>query len=133
MIIGSLLAIVAAVAAGIAYFGQQYVGRKVREYWQQVVSANPDYISQLDVYEADEWELKRDDLELGDELGRGTFGKVCQVPYAFLHTDTFRWFAASAKTSHRCAESRSASVPSRRYRTPQVVPRDCASWWKPVS
>lgn len=74
-----MLVVIAVVSAAVGYFGQQYVGKKVREYWQQVISANPDYISQLDVYEADEWELKREDLELSEELGRGTFGKVCRI------------------------------------------------------
>lgn len=41
-----------------------------------VFSANPEYISQLEVYKADEWELKRDDVELIREIGRGTFGTV---------------------------------------------------------
>ncbi|KRZ35241.1 Insulin receptor [Trichinella pseudospiralis] len=38
--------------------------------------ANPEYISQLEVYKPDEWELKRGDIELLKEIGRGTFGTV---------------------------------------------------------
>ena len=60
----------------IYYFGSRYFGKKVREYVRQTISANPEYLSQLDVYETDEWELRREDIELDVEIGRGTFGKV---------------------------------------------------------
>ena len=60
----------------IYYFGNRYFGKKVREYVRQTISANPEYLSQLDVYQIDEWELRREDLELDGEIGRGTFGKV---------------------------------------------------------
>uniref|UniRef100_A0A914LJ91 Protein kinase domain-containing protein n=1 Tax=Meloidogyne incognita TaxID=6306 RepID=A0A914LJ91_MELIC len=51
-------------------------GKKVEEYWRQTISANPEYLSQMELYKADEWELKRDDIILEQEIGRGTFGKV---------------------------------------------------------
>jgi len=51
-------------------------GKKVEEYWRQTISANPEYLSQMELYKADEWELKRDEIILEDEIGRGTFGKV---------------------------------------------------------
>uniref|UniRef100_A0A914DG32 receptor protein-tyrosine kinase n=1 Tax=Acrobeloides nanus TaxID=290746 RepID=A0A914DG32_9BILA len=60
----------------IYYFASRYFGKKVREYVRQTISANPEYLSQLDVYQTDEWELRREDLELDVEIGRGTFGKV---------------------------------------------------------
>lgn len=43
---------------------------------RQTISANPEYLSQMDIYKADEWELRREDLILEAEIGRGTFGKV---------------------------------------------------------
>jgi tyrosine-protein kinase Fes/Fps len=30
----------------------------------------------MELYKADEWELKREDIILEEEIGRGTFGKV---------------------------------------------------------
>jgi hypothetical protein len=30
----------------------------------------------MELYKADEWELKREDIILENEIGRGTFGKV---------------------------------------------------------
>lgn len=45
--------------------------RKVPEN-PNVVSINPDYYS----YKPDEWEVPRENIELGRELGTGTFGKV---------------------------------------------------------
>jgi hypothetical protein len=30
----------------------------------------------MELYKADEWELKRDEIMLEEEIGRGTFGKV---------------------------------------------------------
>ncbi len=56
----------------------RHFGKKVREYLGQVISANPEYLSQLDVYKADEWELDRAEIKLNQEIGRGTFGKVWQ-------------------------------------------------------
>ncbi|VDN52411.1 unnamed protein product [Dracunculus medinensis] len=58
------------------YFSQKVFGEKVREYVRQQISANPEYLSQMDVYKPDEWELKRTDIVLEEEIGRGTFGKV---------------------------------------------------------
>lgn len=52
------------------------LNKKIREYWKQTISANPEYLSQLELYRADEWELKRDEINLESEIGRGTFGKV---------------------------------------------------------
>uniref|UniRef100_A0A5S6QCV7 Tyrosine-protein kinase receptor n=1 Tax=Trichuris muris TaxID=70415 RepID=A0A5S6QCV7_TRIMR len=50
--------------------------KKLPEYLLNVFSANPEYISQLEVYKPDEWELRREDIELINEIGRGTFGTV---------------------------------------------------------
>ncbi|VDK48131.1 unnamed protein product [Anisakis simplex] len=58
------------------YFLKKVFGKKVQEYARQQISANPEYLSQMDVYTADEWELKRSDIHLEEEIGRGTFGKV---------------------------------------------------------
>lgn len=43
-----------------------------------MISTCPDYISTLDIYKPDEWELNRDDIELLKEIGHGSFGKVFQ-------------------------------------------------------
>lgn len=61
---------------------------QVREYVRQQISANPEYLSQMDVYKPDEWELKRTDIVLEEEIGRGTFGKVC----LFLRTLLLSFF-----------------------------------------
>ncbi|PAV92164.1 hypothetical protein WR25_05330 isoform B [Diploscapter pachys] len=78
-IIFALLAILILLAAFglIAFYAiRRYYGGKVKEYATQLISANPEYLSQNEVYKADEWELKRSDLILEDEIGHGTFGKV---------------------------------------------------------
>ncbi|KAF7639540.1 hypothetical protein Mgra_00000869 [Meloidogyne graminicola] len=66
------------IISGIAlyYFINRMFGKKVEEYWRQTISANPEYLSQMELYKADEWELKREDIILEQEIGRGTFGKV---------------------------------------------------------
>uniref|UniRef100_A0AC34Q5S6 Receptor protein-tyrosine kinase n=1 Tax=Panagrolaimus sp. JU765 TaxID=591449 RepID=A0AC34Q5S6_9BILA len=75
-ILGSLLLILL-IAGFITYrYIRRHFGKKVQEYLRQTISANPEYLSQLDVYKADDWELKREDLTLHEEIGRGTFGKV---------------------------------------------------------
>uniref|UniRef100_A0A0R3S0M2 receptor protein-tyrosine kinase n=1 Tax=Elaeophora elaphi TaxID=1147741 RepID=A0A0R3S0M2_9BILA len=58
------------------YISRRILGEKVREYVRQQISANPEYLSQMDVYKPDEWELKRSAIHLEEEIGRGTFGKV---------------------------------------------------------
>ena len=71
------IALFLAIAGAVAYWAfKRHLGKKLREYVGQVISANPEYLSQLDVYKADEWELKRNELQLEEEIGRGTFGKV---------------------------------------------------------
>ena len=39
-------------------------------------SVNPEYINSSEVYIPDEWELDREKIELGKEIGQGSFGKV---------------------------------------------------------
>ncbi|XP_040027550.2 insulin receptor a [Gasterosteus aculeatus] len=39
-------------------------------------SSNPEYLSANDVYEADEWEVPRDKINILRELGQGSFGMV---------------------------------------------------------
>jgi len=75
IILGLLVIIIAAWILGRKYYKRNF-GKKVQEYLRQTISANPEYLSQVDVYKIDEWELKREDLVLHDEIGRGTFGKV---------------------------------------------------------
>ncbi|VDN21294.1 unnamed protein product [Cylicostephanus goldi] len=67
-----------AIIVGIVgyFFVKKYYSQKVKEYATQLISANPEYLSQADVYKPDEWELNRSDLTLECEIGRGTFGKV---------------------------------------------------------
>lgn len=48
----------------------------------------------MDIYKADEWELKRDDLILGAQIGRGTFGKVIIILLFFYF---LRFYAVMAK------------------------------------
>ncbi|KAI6235765.1 Receptor protein-tyrosine kinase [Aphelenchoides besseyi] len=79
MIITGLSLLAAIILLGISgYYGMHYfLGHKFEEYyWRQTISANPEYLSQIDVYKKDEWELRRSDIELLDEIGRGTFGQV---------------------------------------------------------
>ncbi|VDN02334.1 unnamed protein product [Thelazia callipaeda] len=75
MVIISILVVVIGILI-VIYLSRMIVGEKVREYVRQQISANPEYLSQMDVYKPDEWELKRSEIELEEEIGRGTFGKV---------------------------------------------------------
>ncbi|KAE9552632.1 hypothetical protein FO519_004145 [Halicephalobus sp. NKZ332] len=75
IILGLIIIIIGIWILGRKYYKRNF-GKKVQEYLRQTISANPEYLSQVDVYKIDEWELKREDLALKDEVGRGTFGKV---------------------------------------------------------
>uniref|UniRef100_A0A915PX02 receptor protein-tyrosine kinase n=1 Tax=Setaria digitata TaxID=48799 RepID=A0A915PX02_9BILA len=77
----SLIAVIVLLVLSIGslaayYISRKILGEKVREYVRQQISANPEYLSQMDVYKPDEWELKRNTIHLEEEIGRGTFGKV---------------------------------------------------------
>jgi len=37
---------------------------------------NPDYVETADVYVVDDWEVEREDVDIGTELGKGSFGMV---------------------------------------------------------
>jgi len=39
-------------------------------------SWNPEYIDTAEVYEVDDWEVKREHIQMGEELGKGSFGLV---------------------------------------------------------
>ncbi|CAJ0581229.1 unnamed protein product, partial [Mesorhabditis spiculigera] len=71
----SLIVLIAAGAVIIWLIVKRYYGKQLGEFVRQI-SANPEYLSQLEVYKQDAWELKREDLKLDEEIGRGTFGKV---------------------------------------------------------
>ncbi|KAK0422235.1 hypothetical protein QR680_007450 [Steinernema hermaphroditum] len=64
------------VTVAIFFYYNQFLNKRMQKYWRQTVSANPDYISQLETYRPDEWEIPREALEIHEEIGRGTFGKV---------------------------------------------------------
>uniref|UniRef100_A0A1I7ZCD6 receptor protein-tyrosine kinase n=1 Tax=Steinernema glaseri TaxID=37863 RepID=A0A1I7ZCD6_9BILA len=79
--------IVLAICAGVVVVGvlglfgfrryyNYYFGKHMQEYWKQTVATNPDYLSQMEVYAPDEWEIPRNVLSCHEEIGRGTFGKV---------------------------------------------------------
>ncbi|WKY00848.1 hypothetical protein Q1695_015122 [Nippostrongylus brasiliensis] len=78
ILLSLLFVLLFAVTVGIVgyFFVKKYYSQKVKEYATQLISANPEYLSQADVYKPDEWELQRSDLTLECEIGRGTFGKV---------------------------------------------------------
>uniref|UniRef100_A0A914VMH7 receptor protein-tyrosine kinase n=1 Tax=Plectus sambesii TaxID=2011161 RepID=A0A914VMH7_9BILA len=110
------LLIMATVALLMYYCFNRYFGKKVREYLGQVISANPEYLSQLDVYKADEWELLRDSIDLSEEIGRGTFGKVfrghangvvsqCGVTFGDCAVKTVTETANSAERLHFLIEA----------------------------
>lgn len=70
-------AIFIVILATLSIFGITYLRMKRRhllENIQLIANINPDYAG-LD-YEADEWEMDRDDIELHDKLGEGRFGRV---------------------------------------------------------
>lgn len=73
----SSLLVLFLVFGAIAYFVFKYYCHKMSEdKVHQLLSSNPEYLSQIDVYKKDEWELPRNSLVLGNEIGSGTFGKV---------------------------------------------------------
>lgn len=71
----SLVFIIVVISLVVIIYNRKFK-KKLPEYLTQFFSANPEYISQLEVYKPDQWELKRDDIELNREIGRGTFGTV---------------------------------------------------------
>ncbi|KAI6176445.1 Receptor protein-tyrosine kinase [Aphelenchoides bicaudatus] len=61
----------------VAYFIFRYYCKKIKEdKVHHLLSSNPEYLSQIDVYKKDEWELPREKISIGKEIGSGTFGKV---------------------------------------------------------
>uniref|UniRef100_A0A915I7T5 receptor protein-tyrosine kinase n=1 Tax=Romanomermis culicivorax TaxID=13658 RepID=A0A915I7T5_ROMCU len=72
-----LIVITAIVALILLVFFFAFIYRKRwQRYVMKWVSGNPDYISQDNFYKADEWELKRESVKLGDIIGQGSFGVV---------------------------------------------------------
>jgi len=51
-----------------------------------VLSANPHYAVPEDMYIADEWEVPREKIEIGQPIGKGSFGMV----YEGLASDIVR-------------------------------------------
>lgn len=89
LVTGSTFLIIILLSLIAYYFIRRYYGAKVRllmslskkglqvmEYATQLISANPEYLSQNDVYKSDEWELPRKLLTVEDCIGKGTFGQV---------------------------------------------------------
>uniref|UniRef100_A0A1I7YQB5 Fibronectin type-III domain-containing protein n=1 Tax=Steinernema glaseri TaxID=37863 RepID=A0A1I7YQB5_9BILA len=74
LIVASVLIFIAA-SVSIFFYYNQFLNKRMQKYWRQTVSANPDYISQLETYQPDEWEIPREALKIYEEIGRGTFGK----------------------------------------------------------
>lgn len=74
--IGCSLLLIGVVLVCVIWGYKRKYKKKLPEYLTAIFSANPEYISQLEVYKPDQWELKRDDIELVREIGRGTFGTV---------------------------------------------------------
>lgn len=62
----------------VGVYNRYQTRKDCAKHFSGVISANPDYMSNIEVYEADEWELKREDIELLKELGCGSFGRVIQ-------------------------------------------------------
>lgn len=58
------------------YFTRHYLGEKLKEYDARKMIINPEYLSQMELYTKDEWELQRDQIETYDEIGKGNFGNV---------------------------------------------------------
>ncbi|KAI1697236.1 protein tyrosine kinase domain-containing protein [Ditylenchus destructor] len=86
------------VVSGVAVYHSvnRMFGKKVKEYVQQAITTNPEYLSQMDIYKADEWELKREDLILEREIGRGMFGKVFRGYGKDIHSVTGEVFGECA-------------------------------------
>ncbi|CAJ0942933.1 unnamed protein product, partial [Mesorhabditis belari] len=70
-----LIILIAVGTLGIWLIMKRYYGKQFGEFVRQI-SANPEYLSQLEVYKQDAWELRREDLDMEEEIGRGTFGQV---------------------------------------------------------
>ncbi|KAE9548241.1 hypothetical protein FO519_008549 [Halicephalobus sp. NKZ332] len=75
IVLGSIIVITSICMLGRKCYERNF-GKKVQEYLRQTISANPEYLSLIGAYKVDEWELKRDDLFLDEEIGKGNFGKV---------------------------------------------------------
>lgn len=105
-------------------------GKKVEEYWRQTISANPEYLSQMELYKADEWELKREEIVLEEEIGRGTFGKVCilrEISSGHQNIKLFRFFVAMQKRYDQSTAKCLAIVQSKLCPSRPATLNDCTS------
>lgn len=73
---GALLITLIGLAALCFFYANERINGKVEEFYTQNMSANPEYLSQFEVYKADDWELKRSDISIMQKIGQGTFGMV---------------------------------------------------------
>lgn len=73
LIIGLLIAVTFFFVCG-GFIFYQYRKRKELENMHLIQTVNPDYCGSS--YVEDEWEIARDDVDIGSSLGKGTFGTV---------------------------------------------------------
>ena len=135
MIMSAFLIFVVLPIALIAYcILKRTLNKKIREYWKQTISANPEYLSQLELYRADEWELKRDEINLESEIGRGTFGKVWWHDWLSTVYSSFdlRFSVAMVRMCKLWMVRYSALVLSKLLRKRQVHLNVFISYWKQV-
>ncbi|CAI5446451.1 unnamed protein product [Caenorhabditis angaria] len=76
IIVAVLIILIFLLFAGLITYNiiKKYYGKKVKA-MADFMSHNPEYVIE-EVYKEDEWELQRETLELLEEIGMGTFGKV---------------------------------------------------------
>ncbi|CAD5214698.1 unnamed protein product [Bursaphelenchus okinawaensis] len=53
-----------------------FIPDKIKKMTMANFTMNPEYLTELMMYEKDEWELERDVIQLEAEIGKGNFGKV---------------------------------------------------------
>lgn len=74
LILAIFFLIIAAIAGGVYYYLQVRYGKKVKAL-SDFMHLNPEYCVE-NKYTADDWELKASEVELGQQCGEGSFGKV---------------------------------------------------------
>ncbi|XP_022914533.2 insulin-like growth factor 1 receptor isoform X2 [Onthophagus taurus] len=72
----SVLSALAIIAAAVAFwFYRKHVQEENFKNLRMFASINPEYAGAM--YEPDEWEMERENIEILKELGQGSFGMVC--------------------------------------------------------
>ncbi|TKR95046.1 hypothetical protein L596_009266 [Steinernema carpocapsae] len=76
LVAGILLLLFIIGGIGVYFLMRSITGGPMKKYWHEQVAMNAEYLSQMELYTPDEWEIPREAVKVGEEIGRGSFGQV---------------------------------------------------------